>query len=595
MLLLKGIAAYIREPLLEHMRLKNPDHLPGTPWSTDSIRQSMNHAIAQARENEELGVGPRPPGADGVTPSSDSARTPFDARNVPPPPPPAHPSDDKLDKVCDALSKLTVSVQNSRLGGSSSQAEQYAQGPRSRVCNFCSDAGHFMRECPSRKEYLAKKWCKEDDKGRIIFADGTGITFDNARGRNFKERVDNWLNDHPSFKGANASTSAAQQNTQTPIPSHYFNSVNSSVGNAGGPPPVVGAFVQSKEKDDFREEEDEIEVLKSLTARKEALLEEKKLWSGRVRGGEKGPGKDSGGTDTPKKTTANAGATTTSTTAATAGSTSAASTTPTATSTSPVVTKETRSYISGYDDPTALARVKKMIDETVIPTTFADLMAISSDMRRSQADTCRTRRVQDQKTIGIDGLESGDNITVDDRKDGSLHVAHSFLQHPVSGQVKVPEGWVTASHSESIRTISLVLDNRFALRAILDEGSSIVSIPESLWEKTGWAINRDFVISMESANGSITKTLGVVENVHCRVGTIDAFLQVHVVPNAPYCFLLGRPFHVLLKAHFENRADGSVMIELNCPNTHQRILLPTFENEPRSTVFDTANGRALDF
>lgn len=52
-----------------------------------------------------------------------------------------------------------------------------------------------------------------------------------------------------------------------------------------------------------------------------------------------------------------------------------------------------------------------------------------------------------------------------------------------------------------------------------------------------------------------------------RFGEITVYLQLHVVENALYEVLLGRPFDVLMKSHVQSFEDEDQVITVTCPNT----------------------------
>jgi hypothetical protein len=54
---------------------------------------------------------------------------------------------------------------------------------------------------------------------------------------------------------------------------------------------------------------------------------------------------------------------------------------------------------------------------------------------------------------------------------------------------------------------------------------------------------------MEAANSTITETHGHLRNVRFTFDDIDIYLQVQVMPNAPYDILLGCPFYALCKGN----------------------------------------------
>jgi hypothetical protein len=86
---------------------------------------------------------------------------------------------------------------------------------------------------------------------------------------------------------------------------------------------------------------------------------------------------------------------------------------------------------------------------------------------------------------------------------------------------------------------------------------------------------------MESANGTLDRTLGLARNVHCKIGGINLFLQIHIVRNPAYDMLLGRPFDVLTRSTVQNFVDGNQTITLYDPNSDYVCTIPTFPRTRR--------------
>lgn len=60
-----------------------------------------------------------------------------------------------------------------------------------------------------------------------------------------------------------------------------------------------------------------------------------------------------------------------------------------------------------------------------------------------------------------------------------------------------------------------------------------------------------------------------------KVSTIVLYLQVHVICNAVYYMLLGRPFNILTKSVIKNFDNEDQTITIECPNTGQIATIST--------------------
>ena len=87
---------------------------------------------------------------------------------------------------------------------------------------------------------------------------------------------------------------------------------------------------------------------------------------------------------------------------------------------------------------------------------------------------------------------------------------------------------------------------------------------------------------MKSVEAAESRTLPVYEAGEIDVpfviaGTdITLYLQMHVMRDAAYGVLLGRPFDTLANTIVENGAGGVHRLTLRCPNTGRVAVVPTY-------------------
>jgi hypothetical protein len=62
----------------------------------------------------------------------------------------------------------------------------------------------------------------------------------------------------------------------------------------------------------------------------------------------------------------------------------------------------------------------------------------------------------------------------------------------------------------------------------------------TIWEQLGNNLQVERALKMEATNSTVTKTHGHLCNICFTFDDIDIYLQVQVMPNAPYDILLGR-------------------------------------------------------
>ncbi|KAG6874353.1 hypothetical protein C0992_007850 [Termitomyces sp. T32_za158] len=104
-----------------------------------------------------------------------------------------------------------------------------------------------------------------------------------------------------------------------------------------------------------------------------------------------------------------------------------------------------------------------------------------------------------------------------------------------------------AQDSQVIWSIMLTVDNKSEVEAIVDSGSQIISMSADVANKLGIIYDPAIHLNMQSANGTINRSLGLVKNVECTIGDLTFYLQIHILQSPTYDILLGRPFNVLAR------------------------------------------------
>ncbi|KIL00543.1 hypothetical protein PAXRUDRAFT_129578, partial [Paxillus rubicundulus Ve08.2h10] len=110
---------------------------------------------------------------------------------------------------------------------------------------------------------------------------------------------------------------------------------------------------------------------------------------------------------------------------------------------------------------------------------------------------------------------------------------------------------------------------------ILDTGSEVIAMPKALWETLGLVAHLEYLMHMQSINKSSDLTIGVIENLGLDLGVGELYLQVQVIPKAPFHILLGCPFHCLMSATTEDFPDSKQLLTLRDPNTGKWYKIPT--------------------
>jgi hypothetical protein len=131
----------------------------------------------------------------------------------------------------------------------------------------------------------------------------------------------------------------------------------------------------------------------------------------------------------------------------------------------------------------------------------------------------------------------------------------------------------------SLHPIFLLVEGKFMVECILDSGCQIVAMNNSVWEKLGNNIQVEQVLKIEAANLTITEMHGHLCNVQLMFDDINIYLQVQVMPNAPYDILLSCPFYILMECITRDLTNRDQHLTIMDPNTHQYITIPTREQK----------------
>ncbi|KAG6870410.1 hypothetical protein C0992_000141, partial [Termitomyces sp. T32_za158] len=125
-----------------------------------------------------------------------------------------------------------------------------------------------------------------------------------------------------------------------------------------------------------------------------------------------------------------------------------------------------------------------------------------------------------------------------------------------------------AQDSQAIRSIMLTVDNKSEVEAIVDSGSQIISMSADVANKLGIIIINDPTIhlNMQSANGTVDRSLGLAKNVECTIGDLTFYLQIHILQSPAYDILLGRPFDVLARSVVKTLSDNETTLTIMDPN-----------------------------
>ena len=255
-------------------------------------------------------------------------------------------------------------------------------------------------------------------------------------------------------------------------------------------------------------------------------------------------------------------------------------------------------------------RAKELVQDALKNTiciTTEDLLNVSEPMRQELKKLLMKKRMEKKSVTFVAEVDSEENTPAEvetisaERLPGATY---EILANDANGMAKgsvvvsdpvmqylnalapgeKPKTVVVAAESHALRSVYPLINGVGEVESLLDPGSQIVSMSKDVATKLQVPWDPDIIVHMESANKSLEKTLGLAKNVPFVFGPITVYLQVHVITNAAYSVLLGRPFDTITESEVKNSKDGSQSLTLTDLNTGERCVLQTHERGRPPTV-----------
>ena len=234
---------------------------------------------------------------------------------------------------------------------------------------------------------------------------------------------------------------------------------------------------------------------------------------------------------------------------------------------------------------TALSEIYSQVSETPGRTGKVDEVAPPQDNEEKESVKVECSPSEDVLEVLLQDLP----VPAFYESDGSGEVPQGGLIIPDAVEIFLSEhqgadvkGMVTASESEKIRVFFPIVNNARREECIFDEGSQVCSASEAAARTLGISWDPDLTIGLQSSNRTTARTLGLARNVPIQCGDgVVAYVQLHIVRDAAYKLLLGRPFLSIMSAQSSNRPDGSHTMTFTDPNSGRRVVVPSF---PRGEI-----------
>jgi gag-polyprotein putative aspartyl protease len=390
------------------------------------------------------------------------------------------------------------------------------------LCHGCGKPGERLANCSVIADYIKRGLCKKNDEGRIVLTNGRFIGRD-LQGNTLKEKIDDWHRIQGSRQNPPGVTQSAQANLVSVSQARHEN------------PAPSGTTLLHDSSSRIEEVPDETDYQE--LQRLQVMIEQTKDQFDRLN--RRFAGKTKGNSPPPPKPP---------------------SATPAREKAPPSQSPPSLPSLPSPIDPAATALLDRAM-ATQIPVTLGELFTVAPELRKQSKDRLTTKRTAAEKLPAM--VE-----TLADPVDVYKAV------HKGKGLPMNKEGVKVAPITMPLVSIWPELDNQFQVEGILDSGSSIVGISDQVAARLALPYRTDILLDMESAHGDHKKTTGYIPDLRLSFGTVDFFVQAHIVPGAAYDLLLGLPFSTLTSARLDTPSGGETSVLLRDPNTSVAITVP---------------------
>jgi hypothetical protein len=217
---------------------------------------------------------------------------------------------------------------------------------------------------------------------------------------------------------------------------------------------------------------------------------------------------------------------------------------------------------------------KSLVDRALdghITISTRELLAASPEVRKQVKDLVIGKRV------AVNNVAADVEGEIDDYGLAQCFETEAAVRDPKDAPADANISYF-AKDKLDLRVIYPTFAPGLEPECILDSGSQIIVMHKDVWEKTGAPLSTNLALRMDSANGTTSMTLGMIENHPVKIGPVTFYLQIHVVRDAPFEVLLGRPFFDVAGANEISRPGGQHVIEIQDPESKKHYL---FTTEPK--------------
>ncbi|KAJ6471579.1 hypothetical protein C8R47DRAFT_1077231 [Mycena vitilis] len=512
------------ERVERRLQVKKPDVHPEDPYDISDLNEAVEFALATT-SNSPIAAAASQMSTSKSTPTPDVKIEPFTA----------------LLESMNGLIKVLTAQQQSRPPPSSNPTRNRDD----MNCSYCSETGHFIIKCPHVEEDIQAGKCKRNTDGRVTLPSGAFVP-GRIEGRNLRARVEEWHRQNPGQLAAAQLLLTTQQAT------------SASTSSTSSVAPASASTFQLSEEDRIHSLELEILALRTRSQARRAAATGEPVEE---------PEQPVRSTPPPATATAepappvilrpqrDAAPPAVQPEHPFARARDAAYAPPRDRNVgalpNPAHAKRPdpayRSTAPIYDEKVANTVFDRSMD-TPITLTQRELLSLSPDVRAQVREATTNRRVAPNSNDKSAPKPAPPvNQFVNDALPFDSHIFHDTLDEQRAADARntafadsmpaqfsysaqrelppdafvvpdiyesyfnsgdIPEDLVVSMESSAIRSILPIVDNRQVVESIIDGGSQIIAMSEAICHELGLPYDPRIVLKMQSANGSISPSLG---------------------------------------------------------------------------------------
>jgi hypothetical protein len=94
---------------------------------------------------------------------------------------------------------------------------------------------------------------------------------------------------------------------------------------------------------------------------------------------------------------------------------------------------------------------------------------------------------------------------------------------------------VVVKGSHALRCLPMKINHTNSVEVVLDSGCQIIAMSEAVCHAIGLIYDPTIYMMMESANGTLDRSLRLARNIPCIIGNITLYFQIHVIHFTVTC------------------------------------------------------------